>query len=168
MPQLDAFTYFTQFFWSTTLLFSFYIQFSHDGLTGISRLLKLRNPHLAPGAYQLRRHDCFAPPLLVRALADLRTGVATCRSYIASRGSEVDKWAQPSTVFGSLRQNWLLLSCFGELRCSCGMDRHLDCCFRSSYELDGSAGCLSRIADLHVPLGQLMVAQHLDHCLFGH
>ncbi|KAL0352263.1 UNVERIFIED_CONTAM: putative ATP synthase protein YMF19 [Sesamum calycinum] len=45
MPQLDKFTYFTQFFWSCLFLFTFYIAICNngDGVLGISRILKLRN-----------------------------------------------------------------------------------------------------------------------------
>nr|UDH53957.1 ATP synthase F0 subunit 8 [Hemerocallis citrina] len=45
MPQLDKFTYFTQFFWLCLILFTFYIPICNDGdgVLGISRILKLRN-----------------------------------------------------------------------------------------------------------------------------
>ncbi|KAL8198166.1 hypothetical protein R6Q57_029974 [Mikania cordata] len=49
MPQLDKFTYFTQFFWLCLFLFTFYIAICNDGdgLLGISRILKLRNQLLS-------------------------------------------------------------------------------------------------------------------------
>nr|WRH36847.1 ATP synthase F0 subunit 8 [Cyperus stolonifer] len=45
MPQLDKFTYFSQFFWLCLFFFTFYIAICNngDGLLGISRILKLRN-----------------------------------------------------------------------------------------------------------------------------
>ena len=45
MPQLDKFTYFTQFFWLCLFFFTFYIFICNDGdgVLGISRILKLRN-----------------------------------------------------------------------------------------------------------------------------
>ncbi|CAN6458928.1 unnamed protein product [Victoria cruziana] len=45
MPQLDKFTYFTQFFQSCLILFTFYVPLCNDGdgILGISRILKLRN-----------------------------------------------------------------------------------------------------------------------------
>ncbi|CAD5197553.1 unnamed protein product [Musa acuminata subsp. malaccensis] len=49
MPQLDKFTFFTQFFWSCLILFLFYILICNDGygVLGISRILKLRNQLLS-------------------------------------------------------------------------------------------------------------------------
>ena len=50
MPQLDKFTYFTQFFWSCLFLFTFYIAICNDGdgLLGISRIVKLyKSPYFA-------------------------------------------------------------------------------------------------------------------------
>ena len=45
MPQLDKFSYFSQFFWLCLFFFSFYILICNggNGFVGISRILKLRN-----------------------------------------------------------------------------------------------------------------------------
>jgi hypothetical protein len=45
MPQLDKFTYFTQFFWFCLLFFSFYIFIGNDGdgVLGISRILNINH-----------------------------------------------------------------------------------------------------------------------------
>ena len=62
MPQLDKFTYFSQFFWLCLFLLIFYIPICNDGdgVLGISRILKLRN--------QLKTHwkQHEIPNLLVR------------------------------------------------------------------------------------------------------
>ncbi|MCL7034876.1 hypothetical protein MKW94_015077 [Papaver nudicaule] len=56
MPQLDQFTYFTQFFWSCLLLFTFYIAITNDsnGFLGISRILKLRNELVSQRGTKIR------------------------------------------------------------------------------------------------------------------
>jgi hypothetical protein len=43
MPQLDQFTYFTQFIWLFVCFMSFYILLYNNGLPKVSRILKLRN-----------------------------------------------------------------------------------------------------------------------------
>nr|pir hypothetical 26.2K protein (atp6 5' region) - rape mitochondrion [Brassica napus]AAA32982.1 Chimeric protein ORF224 (putative) [Brassica napus]AAB23686.1 orf224 [Brassica napus]ABD42931.1 ORF224 [Brassica napus]ABW81222.1 cms male sterile-like protein [Brassica napus]ABW97712.1 cytoplasmic male sterility associated protein [Brassica napus] len=49
MPQLDKFTYFSQFFWLCLFFFTFYIFICNDGdgVLGISRILKLWNQLLS-------------------------------------------------------------------------------------------------------------------------
>lgn len=42
MPQLDQFTFLTQFFWLCIFYMSFYILLFNDGLPKVSRILKLR------------------------------------------------------------------------------------------------------------------------------
>ena len=42
MPQLDQFTYLTQFFWLCVFYMTFYVLLFNDGLPKISRILKLR------------------------------------------------------------------------------------------------------------------------------
>ena len=43
MPQLDQFTYLTQFLWLCVFFMSFYVLLYNDGLPKISRILKLRS-----------------------------------------------------------------------------------------------------------------------------
>jgi len=43
MPQLDQFTYFTQFIWLFVCFMSFYVLLYNNGLPKVSRILKLRN-----------------------------------------------------------------------------------------------------------------------------
>ncbi|KAL0304683.1 UNVERIFIED_CONTAM: Cytochrome c oxidase subunit [Sesamum calycinum] len=59
MPQLDKFTYFTQFFWSCLFLFTFYIAICNngDGVLGISRILKLRNQLVSHRETNIRSND---------------------------------------------------------------------------------------------------------------
>ena len=57
MPQLDKFTYFTQFFWSCLFLFTFYIPICNDGdgVLGISRILKLIKMEMNEGSFSGKR-----------------------------------------------------------------------------------------------------------------
>ncbi|PIA26145.1 hypothetical protein AQUCO_09600003v1 [Aquilegia coerulea] len=102
MPQLDKFTYFTQFFWSCLLLFTFYIPICNDGdgVLGISRILKLRN--------QLGSHR----------------GFSTGASYMYSNLFEVSQWCNAVDLLGKRRKS-TLISCFGEISGSRGMERNI-------------------------------------------
>ncbi|MFS7979361.1 putative H(+)-transporting two-sector ATPase [Helianthus anomalus] len=85
MPQLDKFTYFTQFFWSCLFLFTFYIAICNDGdgLLGISRILKLRNQLLSHRANNIRSKDHNSLEDILRK--DFSTGL----SYMYSSLFEV-------------------------------------------------------------------------------
>lgn len=158
MPQLDSFTYFTQFFWSSLLICAFYIPISHSGVLGISRLIKLRNPLLDQPVNDLRRRP-EASRTSGRALADLRDGVAAlCVKYLSDRVGAVHKWCQPSTVFWSELNNWGVLSCIGELTGSMGMDLTIDSLSTPTFERERDGVALCQLANLSVPHGQCIVA----------
>ncbi|CAN7088394.1 unnamed protein product, partial [Brassica rapa subsp. narinosa] len=59
MPQLDKFTYFSQFFWLCLFFFTFYIFICNDGdgVLGISRILKLRNQLLSHRGKTIQSKD---------------------------------------------------------------------------------------------------------------
>ncbi|KAI4298052.1 hypothetical protein MLD38_040516 [Melastoma candidum] len=88
MPQLDQFTYFTQFFWLCLFLFSFYIFICNDrdGVLGISRILKLRNQLVSHQGKNIRSKD-------PKSLEDiLRKGFSTGRerrSSLSASGSQL-------------------------------------------------------------------------------
>ncbi|KAJ0781169.1 putative ATP synthase protein YMF19 [Helianthus annuus] len=87
MPQLDKFTYFTQFFWSCLFLFTFYIAICNDGdgLLGISRILKLRNQLLSHRTNNIWSKD-------PNSLEDIfRKGFSTGLSYMYSNLFEVSQ-----------------------------------------------------------------------------
>ena len=88
MPQLDQFTYFTQFFWLCLFFFTFYILICNDryGVLGISRILKLRNKLLSHRGNNIQRKD-------PKSLEDiLRKGFHTGVSYMYSSLFEVSQW----------------------------------------------------------------------------
>ncbi|MFS7919383.1 putative ATP synthase protein YMF19 [Helianthus anomalus] len=120
MPQLDKFTYFTQFCWSCLFLFTFYIAICNDGdgLLGISRILKLRNQLLSHRTNNIRSKD-------PNSLEDiLRKGSSTGLSYMYSSLFEASQWCKVVDLLGK-RRKITLISCFGEISGSRGMERNI-------------------------------------------
>ncbi|XP_054789312.1 putative ATP synthase protein YMF19 [Prosopis cineraria] len=120
MPQLDKFTYFTQFFWSCLFLFTFYIPICNDGdgVLGISRILKLRNQLVSNRGNYIRSKD-------PNSLEDiLRKGFSTGVSYMYSSLSEVSQWCNAVDLLGK-RRKITLISCFGEISASRGIERNI-------------------------------------------
>nr|BAB16713.1 orfB-F2 [Daucus carota] len=154
MPQLDKFTYFTQFFWSCLFLFTFYIAIWNDGdgLLGISRILKLRNQLLSHQENNIRSKD-------PNSLEDiLRKGFSTGVSYMYSSLFEVSQWCNAVDLLGK-RRRIPLISCFGEISGSRGMERNIFYLIsKSSYSTSSNPGwgitCRNDITLIHVPRGQ--------------
>nr|AKZ24647.1 ATPase subunit 8 [Teucrium canadense] len=120
MPQLDQFTYFSQFFWFCLFLFTFYIAIFNDGdgLLGISRILKLRNQLLSNQETNIRSK---APKSLEEIL---RKGLSTGLSYMYSSLFEVSQWCK-AVDFSGKKRNLTFISCFGELSGSRGLERKI-------------------------------------------
>nr|AQK77844.1 ATPase subunit 8 [Lophophytum mirabile subsp. bolivianum] len=119
MPQLDKFTYFTQFFWSCLFLFTFYIPICNDGdgVLGISRILKLRNQLVSNRGNYIRSKD-------PNSLEDiLRKGFSTGVSYMYSSLFEVSQWCNAVDLLGKRRHG--VISCFGEISASRGVERNI-------------------------------------------
>lgn len=154
MPQLDKFTYFTQFFWSCLFLFTFYIAICNDGdgVLGISRILKLRNQLVSHRETNIRSND-------PKSLEDiLRKGFSTGVSYMYSSLFEVSQWCNAVDLLGK-RNQITLISCFGELSGSRGMERNLFYLIsKSSYSTSSNPGwgitCRNDIMLMHVLHGQ--------------
>lgn len=151
MPQLDKFTYFTQFFWSCLLLFTFYIPICNDGdgVLGISRILKLRNQLLSHRGNKIGSND-------PKTLEDIsRKGFRTGVSYMYSSLFEVSQWCKTVDYFGKRRKS-TFLSCFGEISGSRGMERNMIYLIsKSSYNTSSSRKtCRNDIMLIHVPHGQ--------------
>nr|YP_009315936.1 ATPase subunit 8 [Cocos nucifera]AOX12930.1 ATPase subunit 8 [Cocos nucifera] len=148
MPQLDKFTYFTQFFWSCLILFTFYIPICNDGdgVLGISRILKLRNQLLSHRGNKIGSND-------PKTLEDIsrKTGV----SYMYSSLFEVSQWCKTVDYLGK-RRKITCISCFGEISGSRGMERNiLYLISKSSYNTSSSRiTCRNDIMLIHVPHGQ--------------
>lgn len=154
MPQLDKFTYFTQFFWSCLFFFTFYIAICNDGdgVLGISRILKLRNQLVSHRENNIRRND-------PNSLEDiLRKGFSTGVSYMYSSLFEVSQWCNAVDLLGK-RKKITLISCFGELSGSRGMERNIFYFIsKSSYSTSSNPGwgitCRNDIMLIHVLHGQ--------------
>ncbi|KAI3832960.1 hypothetical protein MKW98_025844 [Papaver atlanticum] len=108
MPQWDQFTYFTQFFWSCLLLFTFYIAITNDsnGFLGISRILKLWNELLSQRGTKI--------------CSKASNGESICRKGF----STVSQWCHSVDLVGKGRK-MTLISCFGEIIGSRGMERNI-------------------------------------------
>lgn len=118
MPQLDKFTYFTQFFWLCLIFFTFYISLCRDGVPRISRILKLRNqlvPHQQRG---MPRND---PNSLEEILG---RGFSTGVSYMYSSLFEVSQWCDAADLLGR-KKKITYISCFGEISGSRRMERNI-------------------------------------------
>lgn len=121
MPQLDPFTYFTQFFWSVLFLFTYYIIVinSSDGLLGISRILKLRNQLLSPLTIKGNKSSSQDPQSLEEILGK---GYSTAVSYMYSTLFAVSQWCKAVDLLG---KKISFLSCFGEISGSRRMERNI-------------------------------------------
>lgn len=154
MPQLDKFTYFTQFFWLCLFFFTFYIAICNDGdgVLGISRILKLRNQLVSHRETNIRSND-------PKSLEDiLRKGFSTGVSYMYSSLFEVSQWCNAVDLLGK-RKKITLISCFGELSGSRGMERNIFYLIsKSSYSTSSNPGwgitCRNDIMLMHVLHGQ--------------
>lgn len=154
MPQLDKFTYFTQFFWLCLFFFTFYIFICNDGdgILGISRILKLRNQLVSHRGNNIQSND-------PNRLEDLLIkGFSTGVSYMYSSLFEVSQWCNAVDLLGKRRKR-TLISCFGEISGSRGMERNiLYLISKSSYSTSSNPGwgitCRNDIILIHVLHGQ--------------
>nr|YP_010035085.1 ATP synthase F1 subunit 8 [Aconitum kusnezoffii]YP_010989234.1 ATP synthase F1 subunit 8 [Aconitum carmichaelii]QOX10108.1 ATP synthase F1 subunit 8 [Aconitum kusnezoffii]WOV66889.1 ATP synthase F1 subunit 8 [Aconitum carmichaelii] len=161
MPQLDKFTYFTQFFWSCLLLFTFYIPICNDGdgVLGISRILKLRNQLVSH-----RGNNYLRPRNDPNSLEDIsRKGFSTGVSYMYSSLFKVSQWCNAADLvvkwLTRIRRKSTLISCFGEISGSRGMERNIFYFIsKSSYSTSSNPGwgipCRNDIMLIHVLQGQ--------------
>lgn len=151
MPQLDKLTFLTQFFWLCLFFFTFSILICNDGdgILGISRILKLRNQLLSHRGNKIRSND-------PNSLEDiLRKGFSTGVSYMYSSFFEVSQWCQTVDFLGKMSQI-TLISCFGEISGSRGIERNIrDFLSKSSYNTSSSRiTCRNERMLIHVLHGQ--------------
>lgn len=125
LPQLDKFTYFTQFFWSCLFLFTLYILICNDGIHGISRIIKLRNQLV-----HLRENQ----PEPESGMEDIFIkGFFTGVSYMYSSLIEVSQWCNVD-LLGRSKKTYGI-SCFGEITGSRGMERNIFYFLSKSFSL---------------------------------
>ena len=154
MPQLDQFTYLAQFFRCCLIFFAYYLPLCNDGVPRLSRIPKPRN-RLVP---HHRRGDNI-PSNDPNSLEDIsRKGFSTGVSYMYSSLFEVSQWCNAVDLLGK-RSTIALISCFGEISGSRGMERNiLYLISKSSYSTSSSPGwgitCRNDIMLIHVPHGQ--------------
>jgi hypothetical protein len=139
MPQLDKFTYLTQFFWLCLIFFLLYISIcnNRDGVLGISRILKLRNLLLSHRGKKILSKD---PQTLEKISIK---GLSNAVSYMYSSLFEVSQWSQQAVdSFGKGRvrgRRLVRISSFGEISGSRGMEKRiLYLISKSSYKTDFS------------------------------
>lgn len=151
MPQLDKFTYFSQFFWLCLFFFTFYIAICNngDGLLGISRILKLRNQLISNQGNNIQSQD---PNSLEYILIK---GFSTGVSYMYSILFEVSQWCKTIDSLGK-SMKLTLISCFGEISGLRGIDKNiLYLISKSSYNTSSSRITLRNdIMLIHVLHGQ--------------
>jgi hypothetical protein len=155
MPQLDKFTYFTQFFWSCLVLFTYYIPICNDrdGVLGIGRILKLRNQLLSHRGNKIRSNDL---PQKDKYSEVSIKGFSTGVSYMSSTLFEVSQWCKTVDLLGK-RRKITLISSFGEISGSRGMERNILYLISKSSEGTSSGRlftCRNDIMLIHVPHGQ--------------
>jgi Plant ATP synthase F0 len=100
MPQLDQFTYLTQFVWLCVFYMTFYVLLYNDGLPKISRILKLR-AHLV----SQQSKDTFLSNQDVEASAVLQAALKSSLSYLYSSVSAASNWC--NGMISSLNANQL-------------------------------------------------------------
>jgi len=151
MPQLDKFTYFSQFFWLCLILFTLYIAICNDGdgVLGISGILKLRNQLLSHRENKIQSKD-------PKTLEDIsKKSFHTGLSYMYSSLFEVSQWCKTVDFLGK-RGKITLISSFGEISGSRGIERRiLYLISKSSYQTSPSRiTCGNEIMLIHLLHGK--------------
>ena len=110
MPQLDKFTYFSQFFWLCLFFFTFYIAICNngEGLLGISRILKLRSQLISNQGNKIQSKSPNSLEDILRKV--FSTGV----SYMYSILFEVSQWCKTTESLGKSLK-FTLIPCLGEI-----------------------------------------------------
>nr|YP_009755767.1 ATP synthase F0 subunit 8 [Gonatozygon brebissonii]QIQ23045.1 ATP synthase F0 subunit 8 [Gonatozygon brebissonii] len=100
MPQLDQFTYLTQFVWLCVFYMSFYVLLFNDGLPKVSRIFKLRK-HLV----SQQVGDTLAKSQNVEQDVVFPSTLNSSVSYLYSSVSAASKWC--SNMLTSINTNQL-------------------------------------------------------------
>lgn len=152
MPQLDKFTYVTQFFWLCLGFLTYYIPICNDrdGVLGIGIILKLRNQLLSHRGNKIQSKDLPQKDQLEEvSIKGFSTGV----SYMSSTFFEVSQWCKAVDILGKKRKI-TLISSFGEISGSRGMERNILYLISKSSESSSLLTCRNDIMLIHVPHGQ--------------
>jgi F-type H+-transporting ATPase subunit b len=118
MPQLDQFTYLTQFVWLCVFYMSFYLLLMNDGLPKVSRILKLR-------AQLVSQHTSSSDDVVPHEIeqdAVIKQSLSSSVSYLDSCISGASEWC--NNIVSTLNDNQLktmnsaYLSSLGEISVS--------------------------------------------------
>ncbi len=104
MPQLDQFTYLTQFLWLCVFFMSFYVLLYNDGLPKISRILKLR-AKLVSQQSESTNHSDQNTLRLENQDTVIKESLNSCASYLNTSVSGASKWC--NEMVASLNTNQL-------------------------------------------------------------
>ena len=154
MPQLEKFTYFSQFFWLCLLLSSFYVAICNDGdgILGISRILKLRSQLLSQRENPIPSKD-------PKSLEDISTkSFQTGLSYMKKTFFEVGQWCKTNDLLGK-RGKITLSSSFGEISSSGEIEKKLLYLIANSstQTSESRIPCVNEIMLIHLLHGHISV-----------
>lgn len=146
MPQLDPFTYFSQFLWFCLLFFTFYIFICNngDGFLSISRILKLRNQLLAQPENKILSKKANSQIL--------QKAFSTSVSYMQSTLSQVSEWSKALHFSKKIP----LLASFGELRLARRIEENL-CRLISKSSTNPTVTCKNERMQLHLLHAQMQM-----------
>ena len=92
MPQLDQFTYFSQFLWLCVFFMGFYVLLYNDGLPKVGRILKLRARLVSQQGAQTDLSDQYEQDAVVKE------SLQDCVTYLESSVSAASEWCNTMVV----------------------------------------------------------------------
>nr|AKL79250.1 ATPase subunit 8 [Viscum scurruloideum] len=149
MPQLDAFTYWTQFIWLCLVLSTYYIYMSLVGVRGLSCIRKVRFRLRTPGRTLLLKEI----DMVFRFQDEFSHGFRTGVYYLSEYRCQVSNWCTGMGWYWGHRIKRLGLLGIGEITGQLGVEGHISWLSRSDLTERGSP-CRTEVSLVHVLLGQ--------------
>lgn len=106
MPQLDQFTYFSQFLWLCVFFMGFYVLLYNDGLPKVSRILKLRTRLVSQQSVETHHSDQHAQDTVIKE------SLAICVNYLNSSVSAASEWCNSMVVHFNSNQLQPVNQCY--------------------------------------------------------
>nr|QJH92102.1 ATP synthase F0 subunit 8 [Podocarpus macrophyllus] len=153
MPQLDQFTYPTQFFRCRLIFLAYYLCPCNDGLPRLSRIPKPRNQLVPRDNIRINNPSLGLEEILVRVFL-------SGTSHMYSSLSEISRWCDADLL--GREKKITSLSCFGEISGSRGMESNM-LYLIPKYSYSTTPNPLSgwrnreNIMLIHVPHGQVNI-----------
>lgn len=113
MPQLDRFTYFTQFGWLCVFYSTFYVMLYKDGLPKISRILKLRKQLSHDGVEQSKSSIQEEQDVVLKEC--FNTSVSFLYSSVSRASQWLHKMVKTLKTLGWLEMNTSYMCSLGEI-----------------------------------------------------